>query len=223
MQRDFSLFIQIKFSFWSHFIVFFFFFFLRCMVTFPMNHLNFQNSVVSDKYQHDFYFCTKLWIPKNPCEHVWSCIVLEEKGNTPKDSWCYAFMLNGYAQCVICMKQQKWRYVMKTGKHMILFNKKGSFDKESLMKLWAKLPTKIGTGWNKNQEVLQAWSNWGGFFFQNKNRLHYAPVVQFPLGQLSHKSFYGNVVLCWGSWPCLPPISSGWVIVGVWTKMNGRL
>ena len=128
-----------------------------------MNHLNFQNSFVSDKYQHDFYFCTKLWIPKNPCEHVWSCIVLEEKGNTPKDSWCYAFMLNGYAQWVICMKQQKWRCVMKTGKHMILFNKKGSFDRESLMKLWAKLPTKIGTGWNKNQEVLQAWSNWGGF------------------------------------------------------------
>jgi len=156
------------------------------MVTFPRNHLNFQNSFVSDKYQHDFYFCTKLWIPKNPCEHVWSCIVLEEKGNTPKDSWCYAFMLNGYAQCVICMKQQKWRCVMKTGKHMILFNKKGSFDRENLMKLWAKLPTKIGTGWNKNQEVLQAWSNWGGFFFffflLNKKRLHYAPVVQFPFG-----------------------------------------
>jgi hypothetical protein len=143
----------------------------------------FSELVCLNKHQYDFCFCTKLWIPKNPCEHVRSCIVLEEKGNKPKDSWCYAFMLNGYAQCVICMKQQKWRYVMKTGKHMILFNKKGSFDRESLMKLWAKLPTKIGTGWNKNQEVLQAWSNWGGFFFfQNKNRLHYAPMVQFPFG-----------------------------------------
>jgi hypothetical protein len=29
--------------------------------------------------------------------------------------------------------------------------------------------------------------------------------------------------LCWGSWPCLSPISSGWVVVGVWTKMIGQL
>jgi hypothetical protein len=29
--------------------------------------------------------------------------------------------------------------------------------------------------------------------------------------------------LCWGSWPYLPPISSGWVVVGVWTKMIGQL
>ena len=57
------------------------------------------------------------------------------------------------------------------------------------------------------------------FFGQSRNRLHSATVMQFPFGQLSHKSFYENVVLCWGSWPCLPPISSGWVIVGVWTKM----
>ena len=93
----------------------FFFGFSRCMVTSLRNHLNFQNSFVSDKHQHDFCFCTKLWIPENPCEHVRSCIVLEKKGNTPKDSWCDGFMLNGYAQCVICMKQQqKWRYVINT-------------------------------------------------------------------------------------------------------------
>jgi len=70
MQSCFSLFIQLKLSFWSHFMVFFFRFFLsflsfflrfsRCMVTFLRNHLNFQNSFVSDKHQHDFCFCTKL-------------------------------------------------------------------------------------------------------------------------------------------------------------------
>ena len=37
------------------------------------------------------------------CDHA----QLEEKGNTPKDSWCDGFMLNGYAQRVICMKQQQ--------------------------------------------------------------------------------------------------------------------
>jgi hypothetical protein len=56
------------------------------MVTFLRNHLNFQNSFVLDKHQHGFCFYTKLLIPKNSCEHVRSCIVLEEKGNTLKDS-----------------------------------------------------------------------------------------------------------------------------------------
>ena len=79
-----------------HGVCFFFFWvFSRCMATFLRNHLNFQNSFFLDKHQHDFSFCTKLWIPKNTCEHVRSCIVLEEKGNTPKDSWCDGFMLNG--------------------------------------------------------------------------------------------------------------------------------
>jgi hypothetical protein len=32
---------------------------------------------------------------------------LEEKGNTPKDFWRNGFVLKGYAQCVICMKQQQ--------------------------------------------------------------------------------------------------------------------
>jgi len=30
-----------------------------------------------------------------------------------------------------------------TGKHMVLFNKKGSFDRESLVALLAKLPTRL--------------------------------------------------------------------------------
>jgi len=61
------------------------------------------------------------------------------------------------------------------------------------------------------------------FFLQNKNRLHYAPVVQFPFGQPSHKSFCRNTWLRRGSWLRLPPISSGWVVVRFWTKMIGRL
>ena len=80
MQSDFSLFMQSKLSFrvtpW--------FFFSRCRVTFLRNHLNFQNSFVLDKHQHDFSFCTKLWIPKNPCEHVRLCIVLKERKTHPK-------------------------------------------------------------------------------------------------------------------------------------------
>ena len=75
-------------------------------------------------------------------------------------------MSKGCAQCVICMKT----YYGRRKTHNLI-NKKDSFDKESLMKLWAKLPTKIGTGWNKNQEVLQAWSNWGSFFFFCRTRI----------------------------------------------------
>jgi hypothetical protein len=52
-------------------------------------------------------FVLNFKFPKNLCEHVRSCVVLQEKGNTPKDSWRNAFMLKGYAQCVICMKQQQ--------------------------------------------------------------------------------------------------------------------
>ena len=44
-----------------------------------------------------------------------------------------------------------------------------------------------------------------------------------PSIQPSHQSFCRNTWLCRGSWPCLPLISSGKVIVGFWTKMIGRL
>jgi len=139
MQRDFSLFIQIKLNFgvtsWCFVCFFFFFFgFSRCMVTFLTNHLNFQNSFVLDKHQHDFCFCTKLWIPKNSCEHVRSCIVFEEKGNTPKDFWRNGFMFKGHAHYII--------------------NHKSSFDNESLVEFWAKLPPKTGTGWNKKSSFV---------------------------------------------------------------------
>jgi hypothetical protein len=169
------------------------------MVIFQRNHLDFQKSFVLDKHQHDFYFCTKLWIPKNPCEHVRSCIALEEKGNTPKDSWRNGFMLKGYAQCVICMKQQqKWRHVMNIGKHMILLTRKAHLTEEVLWHY--KLTNKIETGSNKI--IKKFWRHDQievVIFGQKKNGLHYVNVVQFPFDQPSHKSFCRNVGLCWGS------------------------
>jgi len=117
---------------------FFFFRFSRCMVTFLRNLLNFQNTFVLDKHQYDFCFCTKSWIPKNPCEHGWSCIVLEEKGNTPKDSWRNGFIIKGYAQCVICMKQQqKMKTCHEHGKNNILLIRKTHLTEKSLATLWA--------------------------------------------------------------------------------------
>jgi len=107
---------------------------------------------------------------------VRSCIVLEEKGNTPKDSWCNGFM------------QQDWNRL-----------------KQKIKKLWR----------HDQPEVV--------IFWQNKNKLHSATVVQFPFNQPSHKSFCRNVGLCWGYWPCLPLIFSGWVVVGVRTTIIGRL
>jgi hypothetical protein len=167
MQRDFSLFIQIKLNFgvtsWCFFL--FFFWFSMCMVTFLRNHPNFQNLFVWTNTNMIFV----LYLTLNSQKSLWTCAIMhswKKRETHPKILGvvvsCLTIMLNvlfGWK------KQQKWRYVMKTEKHMILFNKKGSFDKESLMKLWAKLPTQIGTGWNKNQEVLKAWSNWGRFFF----------------------------------------------------------
>jgi len=104
-------------------------------------------------------------------------------------------------------------WTQKKKKTHDFINRKGSFDRESLVVFWAKLPTKTGIGW-KNQEVFCRHDQVEVLFFffgQNKNRLHSAMVVQFPFR------------LCWGSWLCWPPISLGWVVVGVWTKMSGQL
>jgi hypothetical protein len=161
MQNDFLLFIHLKLGFQSYFMVFFVFVFFfqvsRCMVTFLGNHLNFQNSVVLDKHKHVFCFCTKLWILKNPCEHVRSCIVLKEKGNIPKDSWRNGFMLKGYAQCVICMKQQKWKHVMNIGKHMILLTRKAHLTEKVLW--YYELTHKTKTGWNKKSRSFEGMIN----------------------------------------------------------------
>ena len=64
--------------------VFFFFKFLRCIVTFLRNHLNFQNSFVLDKHQYDFYFCTKLWIPK---KFLWTCEIMHSFGKKENMLW----------------------------------------------------------------------------------------------------------------------------------------
>ena len=48
------------------------------------------------------------------------------------DYWHNGFMSKGYAQCVICMKQQKWRHVMNTGKHMILLTGKAHWTRKIL-------------------------------------------------------------------------------------------
>jgi len=196
----------------------FFFKFSRCMVTFLRNHLNFQNlfvwtntNMISVSYQ-------KLWIPK---KSLWTCAImhsLRRKGKHSKSYWRNGVMLKGYAQCVICMKQQKkWRHVMNIEKYMILLTRNAHLTKKvlwytSLPTRLKQVETKIKKFWRHDQtEVV--------IFGQNKNRLHSATVVQFPYGHLSHKSFCRNVGLCWGSWPCLPIISSGRVVVGVWTKM----
>ena len=130
-------------------------------------------------------------------------------------------MLKGYVQCVICIKhQQKWWYVMSTGKHKILLTRKTHLTKKVLW--YYKLTNKTEIGWN----IKKLWRHDQTkviIFRQNKNRLHFVPVVQFPFGQPPQKRFYENVGLCWGSWQCLPLISSGGIVVGVWTKMIGRL
>jgi hypothetical protein len=89
--------------------------------------LEFTELVYLDKHQYDFCLISKtLNSQKNLCEHVRSCIVLEEKGNTPKDFWRNGFMPKGYAQCVICMKlQQKGKACHEHQKTHDLINKKG--------------------------------------------------------------------------------------------------
>jgi hypothetical protein len=75
-----------------------------------------------------------------------SCIVLEEKENTTNDSWRNGFVSKGYAQCVICMKQQqKWKHAMNTGKHMILLTRKAHLTGKVLWHY--ELTNKTETGW----------------------------------------------------------------------------
>jgi hypothetical protein len=108
-------------------------------ITFLRNHLNFQNFVCFGQTP-TWFLSTKLWIPKKLYEHVRSCIILKEKGET--HSW-----FRGWRLCLVCYLHEmatkmKARYE-STRKHMVLFNKKGSFDRENLVALWAKLPTRL--------------------------------------------------------------------------------
>ena len=53
----------------------------------------------------------------------------EEQGNAPQDFGRDDFMLKGYAQCVICMKQQQKKACDEHSKT----HDKGSVDMESLV------------------------------------------------------------------------------------------
>ena len=99
MQNGFSLFIQLKLNFevisWC---LSYSSGFSKCMTTFLGDHLNLQNSSIRTNTNLILVFVLKPWFPKNPCENIGSCIVFEEKGNTPKNSWCSGFMSKGCAR-----------------------------------------------------------------------------------------------------------------------------
>ena len=105
----------------------------------------FPELVCLNKHQYDFSFCTKLWFPKNPCENMGSCLLFW--GKKPKNSWCSGFVSTKV--CSVCYLHEH----KKKKKTHDFINRKGSFDRESLVVFWAKLPTKTGIGW-KNQEVF---------------------------------------------------------------------
>jgi hypothetical protein len=203
----------------------FFFRFSRCMVIFLRNHLNFQNlfvwtntNMISVSYQ-------KLWIPK---KSLWTCAIMHSFGRKWKHN---TKILGAMVSCLKVMldvlfawnNNKKWRHVTNTGKTHDLISKKDSFDRGSLVALWA-----YQQDWNRLKQKIKFCRHdrtEAVMFWQNKNMLHSATVVQFPFDQPSHKSFCRNAGLCWGSWPCLPPISSGWVIAGVkvgWKELPQR-
>jgi len=103
---------------------------------------------------------------------------------------------------------------------MILLTRRLIWQRESCG-IMSQITNKTGTGWNKKSKIFAGMIEPVVIFWQNKNMLHSATVVQFPFGRPSHKSFCRNAGLCWGSWPYLPLISSGWVVVGVWSKVTG--
>ena len=153
-----------------------------------------------------------------------SCIVLEERGNIPKYSWCNGFMLKGYVQCVICMKQQqKWRHVMNTGKHMILLTRKAHL---TMKVLWNFKPHYQ----QKPEQVETTSRSFAGmikqryFFFAEQEEAPFCTGGAIPLRLAFPQKLFVEMLDCVeASWPCLPPISSGWVVVGFWIKMIGQL
>ena len=75
----------------------------------------------------------------------------EEKGNAPQDFGRDGFILKGYVRCVICMKQQKWKHVMNTGKHMILSTRKAKWIGKVLWNLEPNYQQKLEEVETKNQ------------------------------------------------------------------------
>jgi hypothetical protein len=126
------------------FFLFFFFWVFNVYGYLSKESPKFPELVCLNKHQHDFCFVLNFEFPKIL---VKTCMVLEERGNTPKDSWRNGFMFKGYVQRVICMKQQKkMKACHEHRKTHDLINKKGSVDKETLVEFQAKLPTKTGVG-----------------------------------------------------------------------------
>jgi hypothetical protein len=60
-------------------------------------------------------------------------------------------------RCVICMKQQQMKAYHEHKKAYDLINKKCSFNRKSLVALWAKLPT-----WLRQVEIWQNQNNFVG-------------------------------------------------------------
>jgi len=136
MQHDFSLFIQIKFSFWSHFIVFFFFFFFfgfsMCMVTFLRNHPNFQNLFVWTNTN----MISALYLTLNSQKSLWICAIMhswKKRETHPK-------ILGAVVSCLTVMlnvlfawnNNKNERHVMNTEKHMILSIRKAHLTRKVL-------------------------------------------------------------------------------------------
>jgi len=81
----------------------------------------------------------------------------EKKRKTPKNSCCSGFVSTERAQCVICMKAHH-----EHRKTYDFINMKGSFDRESLVELWAKLPTRL--------KQVETWQNQNNFADMIKQR-----------------------------------------------------
>jgi hypothetical protein len=95
-------------------------------------HLNFQDLFVKTNINLIFVFVLKLLFSKNPCENMGSCLFFWErkkrKGKTPNNSWCNGFVSKRCVQYVICIKAHH-----EHRKTHNFINRKGSFDRESLV------------------------------------------------------------------------------------------
>jgi len=125
MQNDFSLFIQLKLNFESFHGVFLFLFvffsgFLGVWLSFQGINWISRTFLFWTNTKMIFVFVLNFEFPKNPCEHVRSCIVLGRKGKTPVVSWVKIKLSVLFAW----NKQEKWRHVLNTGKQMILLTRK---------------------------------------------------------------------------------------------------
>jgi hypothetical protein len=90
--------------------------------------LEFPELVCLDKHKYDFCFCT--------------FEIMHSFGNTMKNSWFNGF-ISKECDCVGMKQQRKWRHIMNIKKTHDLFNKNDSFDKESLVVLYAKILTRL--------------------------------------------------------------------------------